>query len=157
MPWSWCLWRVRKLSDFIKKIPKGSYDAISVLFSLWSVTSWLWIDKIPGVTKTKVSKPKRYSLSKIRLCHALLKRLIQTRPTCLCHDVGWFPKHCPNVYTKKEGVTIIVAVVLCAAAGTMSWRRCVSLWNFICASKRGHNYKSEVKLYLQLWSDQPKY
>ncbi len=48
--------------------------------SLWSVTSWLCIDKIPEVSKTKVSKPKRYSLSKLRLCHAPLKRLIQTRP-----------------------------------------------------------------------------
>ncbi len=43
---------------------KGSYDA--VLFSLWSVTSWLCIDKIPEVAKTKVSKPKRYSWSKSR-------------------------------------------------------------------------------------------
>ncbi len=34
-----------------------------VLLSLWSVTSWLCIDKIPEVAKTKVSKPKRYSLS----------------------------------------------------------------------------------------------
>ncbi len=35
-----------------------------VFFSLWSVTSCLFIDKIPEVTKTKVSNPKRYSLSK---------------------------------------------------------------------------------------------
>ncbi len=35
---------------------------------------------MPEVAKTKVSKPKRYSLSKLRLCHAPLKRLIQTRP-----------------------------------------------------------------------------
>ncbi len=49
-----------------------------VLFSLWSVTSC--IDKIPEVAKTKVSKPKRYSLSKLRLVHAPLKQLIQTRP-----------------------------------------------------------------------------
>ncbi len=48
-----------------------------VLLSLWSVTSWLCIDKIPEVAKTKVSKPKRYSLSKLRLCHASLKHLIQ--------------------------------------------------------------------------------
>ncbi len=44
------------------------------------VISRLCIDNIPEITKTKVSKPKRYSLSKLRLCHALLKRLIQTRP-----------------------------------------------------------------------------
>ncbi len=38
------------------------------------------IDKIPEVAKTKVSKPKRYSLSKLRLCHGPLKWLIQTHP-----------------------------------------------------------------------------
>ncbi len=51
-----------------------------VLLSLWSVTSCLCIDKIPEVAKTKVSKQKRYFLSKLRLCHAPLKQLIQTRP-----------------------------------------------------------------------------
>ncbi len=50
-----------------------------VFLSLWSVTSCLCLDKIPEVAKTKVSKPKRYSLSKLRLCHAPLKWLIQTR------------------------------------------------------------------------------
>ncbi len=68
------------------KILKGSYDAISSVLSLWSVTSCLCIDKIPEVAKTKVSKPKRYSLSKL----PPLKRLIQTCPTCLRHDVGRF-------------------------------------------------------------------
>ncbi len=53
---------------------------LQVLLSLWRVTSCLCIDKIPEVAKTKVSKPKRYSLSKLRLCHAPLKRLIKTRP-----------------------------------------------------------------------------
>ncbi len=47
---------------------------------LKSVISRLCIDKILDVTKTKVSKPKRFSLSKLRLCHAPLKRLIQTHP-----------------------------------------------------------------------------
>ncbi len=52
-----------------------------VFLSLWSVTSCLCIEKIPDeVAKTKVSKPKRYSLSKLRLWHAPLKWLIQTRP-----------------------------------------------------------------------------
>uniref|UniRef100_A0A673L5J1 Signal transducing adaptor molecule (SH3 domain and ITAM motif) 1 n=1 Tax=Sinocyclocheilus rhinocerous TaxID=307959 RepID=A0A673L5J1_9TELE len=34
-------------------------------------------NKIPEVAKTKVSKPKRYSLSKLRLCHAPLKRKVR--------------------------------------------------------------------------------
>ncbi len=51
-----------------------------VLLSLWSFTSCPCIDKIPEVAKTNVSKPKRYSLSKLRLCYAPLKQLIHTRP-----------------------------------------------------------------------------
>ncbi len=51
-----------------------------VFFYLWSVTSCSCIDKIPEVEKTKVSKPKRYSLSKLRFCHVPLKWLIQTHP-----------------------------------------------------------------------------
>ncbi len=37
-----------------------------VFLSLWK----LCIDKIPEAAKTKVSKLKRYSLSKLRLVHA---------------------------------------------------------------------------------------
>ncbi len=60
-----------------------------VFLSLWGVTSCLCIDEIPEVTKTKVSKPKRYSLSKLRLVHDPLKLLIQTPPHmsmsgCVC-------------------------------------------------------------------------
>ncbi len=80
--------------------------------SLWSFTSCLCIYIIPKVAKIKVSKPKRYSFFKVKTLPRLLKRLIQTPPTCLCHDVGRFSKHRPNVYTMKEGGTIILAVVL---------------------------------------------
>ncbi len=63
-----------------------------VFISLWSVTSRLCIDKIPEVAKTKVSKPKRYSLSKLRLVHA------QTRPhmstSCLCENICVMPPKC---------------------------------------------------------------
>ncbi len=68
-----------------------------VLLSLWSVTSCSCIDKIPEVAKTKVSKPKRYSLSKLTLCHAPLKRLIQTRPhmsTSQCGNICLMPPKC---------------------------------------------------------------
>ncbi len=63
-----------------KKCYRGHMMRFQVLLSLWSVTSWLCIDKIPEVAKTKVSKPKRYSLSNLRFCHAPLKRLIQIHP-----------------------------------------------------------------------------
>ncbi len=81
-----------------------------VLLSLWGVTSWLCVDKIPEVTKTKVSKPKRYSLSKLRLVHVPLKRLIQTPP----HITRWEDLHnTAQTYTqKKEGMIFILAVDL---------------------------------------------
>ncbi len=54
---------------------KGSHDAIlSFAFSLECYK--LHRDTIPKFAKTKVSNPKRYSLSKLRLVHALLKWLI---------------------------------------------------------------------------------
>uniref|UniRef100_A0A672Q3K5 non-specific serine/threonine protein kinase n=1 Tax=Sinocyclocheilus grahami TaxID=75366 RepID=A0A672Q3K5_SINGR len=50
-----------------------------------------------SVAKTKVSKTKRYSLSKLRLCHAPLKRLVLTRPhisTSLCENICIMPPKC---------------------------------------------------------------
>ncbi len=75
---------------------------------LKSVISRLCIDNIPDVTKTKVSKPKRYSLSKQRLP----KTAHSNTPPRLRHCVGRFSKHHPNVNTMKEGGAIILAVVL---------------------------------------------
>ncbi len=55
-------------------------------FSLWRVTSWLCIDKIPEVSKTKVSKPKRYSL-KFRLWQSrLVWKHIRASALCLSRD-----------------------------------------------------------------------
>ncbi len=77
----------------------------------------------PKVAKTKVSNPKRNSLSKLRLVHAPLKRLIQTRP-------NMSTSRCGNVCVKniwKDGVVSVTAVVLMQLSG----RRCV----FLCESK----------------------
>ncbi len=63
---------------------------LQVFLSLWSVTSCLCIDKIPEVAKTKVSKTKGYSLSKLRLHHAPQNGSFKHAPTCLRHDVGRF-------------------------------------------------------------------
>ncbi len=79
-----------------------------VFLSLWIVTSCFCIDKIPEVAKTKVSKPKRYSVLKLWLGHASFTHV----PTCLRHCVGRFAKHSLNVYAKNEGGTIILAVEL---------------------------------------------
>ncbi len=80
---------------------KGSYDA--VLLSLWSGTSCLCKDEIPEVAKTEVSKPKRYSLSKLRLVHT---------PTCLRHNVEIFAQCIQDVNAKKKDVVSVTAVVL---------------------------------------------
>ncbi len=72
-----CSTKASVLSNFLKGV---MWCDSKFSFLLGSVTGWLCIDKIPEVAKTKVSKPKRYSLSKLRLCHAPLKWLIQTRP-----------------------------------------------------------------------------
>ncbi len=99
-----------------------------VLLSLWSVTSCLCIDKIPEVAKTKVSKPKRYSLSKLRLCHAPLKQLIQTHPhmsTSRCGNISLLPPKCSREERRRgfSNRSSVDAVV--------SGRRCV----FLCESK----------------------
>ncbi len=99
-----------------------------VFFSLWSVTSWLCIDKIPEVAKTKVSKPKRYSLSKLRLVHALLKWLIQTRPhmsTSRCGNICVMPPKCTRK-ERRRGFSNRSSV-----DAAVSGRHCV----FLCESK----------------------
>ncbi len=68
-----------------------------VLIFLWSVASCLYIYKIHKVAKTKVSKPKRYSLLKLHLVHAFLNHLIQTRPhtsTSQCWKLCITPPKC---------------------------------------------------------------
>ncbi len=80
-----------------------------VLLSLWSVTSCLCIDKIPEVAKTKVSKPKRYSLSKLRLDHAPLKRLIQTHPHV--YVMVWEDLHnTAQMYTQRKKVELLFSL-----------------------------------------------
>ncbi len=97
-----------------------------VLLSLWSVTNCLCIDKNPEVAKTKVSKPKRYSLSKLRLCHAPLKRLIQTRPHMSTSRCGEICKTPPKCLRKERGRDFYSRCSVVAAAGAMSWRHCES-------------------------------
>ncbi len=94
------------------------------LLSLWSVASCLCIDEIPEVAKTKVSKPKRYSLSKLGLCHAPLKRRIQTRPMstpqcvnicimqpkCSCKEKRCGFSNCSSV---DAAVCVCVCVCVC--------------------------------------------
>ncbi len=60
-----------------------------VLLSLWSVTSCLFIDKIPEVAKTKVSK-REILFIRVKILLRPLKRLIETRPhmsTSRCGDI----------------------------------------------------------------------
>ncbi len=106
---------------------KGSYDAISS-FPLSLECYKLCIDKFPEVAKTKVSKPKRYSLSKLRLCHAPLKRLIQTCPhmsTSWCGNICVMPPKCSRK-ERRRGFSNRSSV-----DAAVSGRRCV----FLCESK----------------------
>ncbi len=92
--------------------------------SLWSVSSGLCIDKTPEVAKNKVSKPKRYSLSKLRFCPAPLKRLMQTRPhmsTSLCGNICIMQPKCSR---KERGRGFSNCSSVEAA---MTGRRCMFL------------------------------
>ncbi len=85
-----------------------------VFLCLWSVTSCLYSDKIHKVAKTKVSNPKRYSLSKLRLVHSFLKRLHKS--TSLCGKICITPPKClrkerrRNFYSR---CSIVVVETLC--------------------------------------------
>ncbi len=101
-----------------------------VFLCLWSVTSCLCIYKICKVATIKVSNPKRYSLSKLRLGHAFLKRLIQTHPhmsTSRCGEICITPPKCIR-NEKRHNFYSRCSIVV---AATMSWRlRSVSLWKW---------------------------
>ncbi len=95
-----------------------------ILLSLWGVTSWLCIDTIPEIAKTKASKPKRYSLSKLRFCHAPLKQLIQARPhmsTSWCGNICIMPLKCSHK-ERRRGFSNCSSV-----EAAVSGRRCVFL------------------------------
>ncbi len=92
-----------------------------VFLSLWSVTSWLCIDKIPEVAKTEVSKPKRYSLSKSRLCQAPLKTSTSNTPPhvyvtmlkYLCNAAKMSRKERRRGFSDRSSVDAAVSGRLC--------------------------------------------
>ncbi len=84
---------------------KGSYDAVSSCFSLRGVTSWLCIDKIPEVAKTKVSNPRRYSLLKVKTPYL-------NTPPHVYVTVWEDLQNTAQMCIKERGRTFILAVVL---------------------------------------------
>ncbi len=90
---------------------KGSYDVISCFPLSLECYMLLRIYKICKVAKIKVSNSKRYYLSKLRVCQAFLKRLIQTCPHMSTSRCG---KICitPPKRIRNERRRIILAVVL---------------------------------------------
>ncbi len=80
---------------------KGSYDAISS-FPLSLECYKLCIDKIPEVAKTKVSKPKRYSLSKLRLCHAPLKQAHSNMPPHVYVTMWKYLRNADQMFTQRK-------------------------------------------------------
>ncbi len=87
---------------------KGCMMLFHVFLSLWVLNAVCTYIRSVSLPKIKVSNPNRYSF-KSKTLPRPLKRLIQTAPTCLHHDVRRFalPK-----CLRKEGGTIILAVVL---------------------------------------------
>ncbi len=111
---------------------KVSYGVNSHFCFLFGVLQAdLCIDKIPEVTKTKVSKPKRYSLSKLRLCHAPLERLIYTRPPHVYITMWKYLRNAAQIFTQTRCGFSNRSSVEAAVSG----RSCVSrqkqfIWRF---------------------------
>ncbi len=83
-----------------------------VLLSLWRVTSGLWIDKIPEVAKTKVSKPKINSYIKVKTLPRPPKTANLNTPPHVYIMVWEDLQFHQNVHAKKVGVVSVTAVVL---------------------------------------------
>ncbi len=98
----WFIWFLGRRA-YIKFLLKVSYDAISSFpFSLecYKLIEHRW--------DPWLQRLKRYSLSKLRLCRAPLKR--GTFQTLHVYVTMW--KYLHNVHAKKEGVVSVTAVVL---------------------------------------------
>ncbi len=98
-----------------------------VLLSLWSVTSYLCIDKIPKVAKTKFSKPKRYSLSKLRLLRPPKTAHLKMPPHFYVTMWGDLQNsmYTPKCIRKERRQNYYSRCSIVAAAGAVSWRWCV--------------------------------
>ncbi len=73
-----------------------------VLLFLCSVTSCLCIDKIPEVAKTKVSKPKRHSLSKLRFCHAPPKTAHSNTPPRVYVTMWKYLRNVTQMFSQRK-------------------------------------------------------
>uniref|UniRef100_A0A671KSV7 Tight junction protein ZO-2-like n=1 Tax=Sinocyclocheilus anshuiensis TaxID=1608454 RepID=A0A671KSV7_9TELE len=89
-------------------ISRSSEPVSEEVSVLWKPSCHLTtVRKIPEVAKTTVSKPKRYSLSKLRLCHTPLKRLVLKRPhisTSLCGDISIMRPKCLEISQKHPDI-----------------------------------------------------
>ncbi len=124
-----------------------------VLLSLLSVTSWLCIDKIPEVAKTKVSKPKRYSLSMF-LYNSLSKTL--PRPPKTAHSNT--PPHkylLLTVQMQSFACRVCVCVCVCVWECARVWERemgsqrsvvCVCVCVHVCEKRetRSHHNRGFI-------------
>ncbi len=89
----------------------------------------------------KVSKPKRYSLSKLRLVHAPLKRLIQTHPhmsTSQCGNICIMPPKCSRKERRRSfhscQVRVLYATLgffFCKVVGENPWSQVAGFWAYL--------------------------
>ncbi len=114
-----CFWQFKAGLSIIKGVIWCNFK-----FSIWIVTSWLCIDKNHKIAKTKVSKPKRYSLSVTTLPRPP-KTAHSNMSTALCGNICGMPPKCAvTAFSKFSNRSSVDAA--------MSGRRCV----FLGESKR---------------------
>ncbi len=121
-----------------------------VFFSLWSVTSWWCIDKIPEVTKTKVSKPNKYSLSKLRLpCPPKTARVHAKKAiNCSSVDAAMSERRCVFLGESKSalfGLQKVDAIRnhwlrLFTTEWMNEWCTYIVLYSVYCTPKALHNH-----------------
>ncbi len=109
---------------------KGHMMWFQVVLSLWSVTSCSCRDKIPEVAKTKVSKPKRYSLSKLRFCHAPKTAHSNTphMSTSRWGNICVMPPKCWRKERRRGFSNAVVLMQPCQRDAVSVWTRKHFIW-----------------------------
>ncbi len=92
-----------------------------VFLSLWSFTSWLYIDMIPEVAKTKVSQTKEILFIKVKTRPRPPKMAHSNTPPHVYIMVWEICKTSPKRTRKERRRNYYSRCSIVAAAGAMSW------------------------------------
>ncbi len=85
-----------------KQILRNHMMRFQVFLSLWSVTSCLYLDKIPKVAKTKVSNPKRYSLWIFKACPCPPKMAHSNTPPHVYVTMWKYLQNAAQMFTQRK-------------------------------------------------------